>query len=246
MLITILGNLGSGKTLFMVINAFFSSNLPIVSNFKLNFGNKKEIEPFDLKKFIRAEYENCIILLDEAYNYLESRISSNELNRIMSYILFQSRKKNVTLYITAQLYSSIDKRFRQLTDMLIIANKTNRFNYTITDFNSTKSFSITFEKAAQFYQMYNTNEIIQIQNKKIIFNNLTSENKMSEIQFLADEIIEFYKKDEITNITSNLVDLYCMSYEIPKFMVKPTFTAIKLKLDKIKKKSRKKKVQQEE
>ena len=240
MLITVLGNLGSGKTLFLVMNAYFSPKLDIVSNFKLKFENRPYI-PFDLKKFLRCEYDNCIILLDEAYNYIESRISTNEINRIMSYMLFQSRKKNVTIYITAQLFSTIDRRYRELSDMIVTAENTSDFNYTINFGAKTKRFSISKENAKQFFDMYDTNEVIKLVDKKTTFDLKKGSDKMSEIELYALEIIEYYKSEEIENVTRNLVDLYFTSKDYPKFLEKDTFTMIKLIKDRksSKKKSKK-------
>ncbi|MFW9949622.1 MAG: AAA family ATPase [Candidatus Thorarchaeota archaeon] len=232
MLVAILGNLGSGKTLLSVINAYYS-NLPIVSNFFIDFSNR-EIESFDLDRFLRADYQNCIILLDEAYNYLESRISGSELNRVMSYILFQFRKKNVTMYFTAQLFSTIDRRYRELCDMIIVAKsrdptKKENFSYTITNFLITKKFVLDYEKASEFFTMYDTKEVILNHNPKLEFNLKSDTDKMSEITMIAEEVNQFYEKKN--TLTRNMVKLYFTTHKLPSFLITEVYTQAKLLRD---------------
>ncbi len=228
MLCTIIGNLGSGKTLLATILAYYS-NLPIISNYSIEFPNK-QIEEFNLNKFIRAEYSNCVIVMDEAYTYLESRISGSELNRIMSYILFQSRKKSVQMYITAQLLSSLDKRYRELSDMFIVANRIGvNFQYFVLVGNQQSNFILKYENVLPFFDMYNTNEVILSTDKKILFDTQESADKLKEIEKYADEITEFYKERKIKAITKNLVDLYATTNNVPKFLTKDIHSVIRMR-----------------
>lgn len=229
MLITILGNLGSGKTLFMVVISYFSQK-PIVSNFEVKFSNRI-IEKFNLNKFVQAKYENCIILLDEAYTYLESRVSANELNRIMSYILFQSRKKNVELYLTTQLLSTIDKRYRELSDVFIVAQRdqNENFCYYITDKQKTVKLCLDYMKMLPFFELYDTNQIILTNNQKILFDTKDESQKDEEIEKQADIIEEFYNNEGLTNITKSMVQLYAMKKGLPNFLVESIFATLKIR-----------------
>ena len=119
--ILILGGLGSGKTLFMTILAKMIAK-PIFSNYALKFSDIA-VKPLEIEKLFHSEYQNCCVLMDEAYIYLESRISGSEMNRCLSYVLFQSRKRGVILILTAQLSSSVDVRFRELVDIVIHCEK---------------------------------------------------------------------------------------------------------------------------
>lgn len=228
MLITILGNLGSGKTLLMVCLSYYSK-LKVISNFQLSFIHK-QCESFNLSMFLRCEYSDCIILLDEAYSYLESRVSGSELNRIMSYMLFQSRKKNVLLYITAQLLSSIDKRYRQLSDIFIIAERKNLdFQYFVYFNNQVTSFILKFEKMLPFFDLYNTNEVISTTDNKILFDVKESNDKLEAIIEYTTEIKNYYYKKGIKSITKNLIDLYITTHtNIPKFLAKEIHSYIQL------------------
>lgn len=227
MLTIICGTMGSGKTLLSTILAYHSKYDCIVSNYHIKFEHKTVLE-FDIKKFINAEYENCCLLLDEAYSYLESRISGSDLNRLISYILFQSRKKNIDMYLTAQLISTLDLRFRNLCDFYIVATKNmNYFEYNILNVysNQSKTIYINKSKCNNFFQLYDTNEIILPNLKGIQDKILTGNQKMQKANEIATEIIEKY--DE-TRITFDLVQSYCIEYEIPKFLEKMIWVQVKL------------------
>jgi hypothetical protein len=161
MLISIFGHMGYGKTLlavYLCYKAFSKFNYPIFSNIKLNFPYK----PITIDNILSAKIKKGIVLLDEAYAYIESRASMRKINRIFSYILFQSRKRQLHFILTSQLYSTIDKRFRDLSDLLIIALEpdANYFNYFITDNQRYKIFKFPKKEAEKYYQLYDTREIV--------------------------------------------------------------------------------------
>lgn len=240
-LATILGNLGSGKTLFTVIIAS-DSKLPVVSNFKLNLPNV-ECLPFELNKFLKAEYSDCIIILDEAYTYLESRISQSELNRIMSYILFQSRKKNVTIYLTAQLFSTIDKRYRELSEFLVIAYRKNLdfadFVYYVYSKTKKRKIVIPFTKAVDFFKYYDTNEVVFERDEKLDFRLKDGKEKSNDIDEIAILVKEHYAKIGIEKITKDMVKLYFTITELPEFLVGSVYTKLSIENKKSKQKKAK-------
>lgn len=225
MLTVISGNLGTGKTLFLTMIGYYSDKA-VVSNFKTNFPNKKSIE-FDVNKFMRCEYENCIILMDEAYIYLESRLSGSEKNKLMSYILFQSRKKTVDLYLTVQLRSTIDKRYRELTDVYMLADLTDlTYNYLIKT-RGNKYFGLIKllkRKVIPLYAMYDTNEVILPDENALLNQTLSGKEKMNETTIIGDKIMEEFPK---TQLTRDFVDLYFLKNELPKFLKGYTYTYIR-------------------
>lgn len=231
MLIPILGNLGAGKTVLMVIFSFYSDKL-VVSNFDLFFTHKKT-EPFEINKFLSGQYENCIILLDEAYTYLESRVPASELVRIMGYILMQSRKSKVDLYLTAQLLSSIDKRYRELSDYFIVAdsrkNEYDDFTYHLSDKNQYFTFKLDYLKVLPFFELYNTNQKILTTNPKILFDTKNSDEKEEEINNYANIIEEYYENEGLTNITKSMVQLYATTKKVPHFLVESIYAELKIR-----------------
>lgn len=164
MLISILGNLGDGKTLFLAILSR-ESKRDIHSNFELK-NNKfyKQLKVIDLLDLPN----NIEVYLDEAYTWLESRVSSKALNRYLSYILLQSRKRTINIFITAQLFSTVDIRFRQQSNMIILCEKIqnelqNGFRYKIINMKNKaiRYLYLPIEKAKKYFEYYDTYEIIE-------------------------------------------------------------------------------------
>lgn len=121
MIIGIHGLPRSGKTLLAVLMLKIASlhNRKIISNISL----KLKYEPMDLEKIVNLELSKCVCFLDEAYNYLDCRLSISKLNRVLSYFIFQSGKKDVDILYTAQLARSVDFRLADLANVKILANK---------------------------------------------------------------------------------------------------------------------------
>jgi len=159
MLILIHGRIGNGKTLLLV---YFSTKLKrlIYSNFKLDLPN---FRPFVLSKLSELP-TNINVFLDEGYILSESRRSSSNLNLIMTYIYNQSRKTKRDIYITSQLYSAIDKRFRLQANIIINCDKVNgNFFYTITNKETGQRTvkCISKEFSQKLFKLYDTYEIIK-------------------------------------------------------------------------------------
>jgi len=159
-LTVVLGDVGSGKTLIATILAI-RSNKKIYANYTIKDEKFTKIEPIDLATL----NEKAIIIIDEAYDWLESRISGRDINRFLSYILFQSRKRGIDFTLTAQLFSTIDVRFRQMANYFILAEEhPDGFAYKLIK-NSLKhygrvSFLLPFSEAEKYYDKYDTFEII--------------------------------------------------------------------------------------
>lgn len=195
MLIAILGNLGSGKTLFL---AYLSRKLKrtIYSNFNLKVKNFKHLKVIDLLNLPN----NIEVFLDEAYTWLESRVSSKALNRYLSYILLQSRKRTINIYITMQLFSTVDVRFREQSNIIILCKKVeDGFNYKIfnRENNCVNSFILPFNKAKECYEYYDTYEIVEPYDKgRLEFQLLQSDTKLL---FDVSKKIAIKIRDKIKN-----------------------------------------------
>lgn len=177
MLISVLGNLGSGKTLFLTYLAT-KFNRDVHSNYEIKVKHYKPLKVIDLLHLPN----NIEVFIDEAYTWLESRVSSKALNRYLSYILLQSRKRTINIYITAQLFSSVDVRFREQSNIIIVCSKVdNGFFYKILnrDNNGVKTLLFPFEKAKNYYKYFDTHEIIEPYDKdKLEFNLLQSDTEL--------------------------------------------------------------------
>ncbi len=193
MLISILGAFGSGKTLLLCIFAVMSTR-EVHSNFVLNMAKYRELTTLSLMDL----KDNIEVFIDEGYTWLESRISSSNLNRYLSYIILQSRKRTIDIYITAQLFSTIDLRFRENSDVIIkCLRKTSGFKYSFLNIRNRtiKSYFLSFKDAEEYYKLYDTYEIIEPHDKKAL-----------EFSLLLDNPIELDKRviEISNNISSNL------------------------------------------
>jgi len=210
MLTLISGGLGSGKTLFSVVIAHImhQHKKRVVANFAIEGISEK----FNVKTFLKAEYDNCVLILDEIYQYIDSRNSMSQLNRFFSYILFQSRKKSLEIYIIAQQTQSIDIRFRHLTDFEIKCQKRHfGFIYERIDTQTQENaFTLLrFEKAAQFFPLYNTNEIVFETSTKYI-----SQEEMSE--YCSTEATKFLEFIEYAKFTKGDLRIYAVEKGIER------------------------------
>jgi len=160
MLINICGGLGSGKTLLAVImlqNAK-KKGYHIFSNIKV-----KGSRFITLRDFLSLDFpQNSVILLDEVYVLAESRLSHSDTNLIISHLIFQSRKRGLFIITTSQLRRSIDVRLRDLADILIYARRIQKgFHYLVFYGPEIKSFILPYNVAKQYFNHYDTREIVE-------------------------------------------------------------------------------------
>jgi len=215
MKISLIGNIGSGKTLFLAIIGKHSKR-EIFSNFQLNLPLYNELEIIDLLDL----KNNIIVFIDEAYTWLESRTSMSTLNRYLSYIIFQSRKRNIDIYTTSQMFSSIDIRLRQQSDIIIECKRVNNdFLYTFKDSNNRiiSKFILPYNKAKKYFPIYDTYEIVEPNHKQSLEYNLLQQypNKLLEkVKEIAESIKNKIKKITHDSIKDTLLlNGYNTSYE---------------------------------
>lgn len=162
-LTVVLGPKGSGKTFFITLIAL-ESKRDVYANYKIELENYKPLEVIDF-----IDLPNDVdVMIDEAYTWIESRISGFFLNRFLSYILWQSRKRTVDIYLTAQRFRSLDLRFREETDVLVKCKP--RTNLEKDDFefeilwvveDKTTKLKMSYEDAKPYFDLYNTFEIVE-------------------------------------------------------------------------------------
>lgn len=164
MLTVITGNMGSGKTLLSTILAAHTNpQTRVFSNYQLRLPNYTALEP----ELLMEKETKGLIIIDEAYVWLESRTSGNRANRYLSYILYQSRKKGFNFILTIQNISALEKRFREQADTLVICRNNQlakRFEYFIyrKDFiNYTRAVRyLPWKKAEPYFRLYETTEVV--------------------------------------------------------------------------------------
>jgi len=173
MLIGIFGTFGSGKTLLMAILGYIvakNPNYQVYANFEIKHPKVKTIEPEDFLD-INPKNKKAMVLIDEAYAWLDSRMSMAKVNRFLSYVVLQSRKRNMDIFYTAQLSGSVDLRLRELTDIFIICQKLPTENgeqcfvYNVYEWKtlnklSEHHFIIRWNQAEKYFNRFDTREII--------------------------------------------------------------------------------------
>lgn len=168
MLVIILGNLGSGKTLIMTLLSYHDKR-EVWSNYKINSKNYRVLDVVDLLDLP----DNIILLMDEAYAWIESRVSSSTLNEYLSSILFHTRKTNTDIYLTTPMFSTIDKRFRHQANYIILCEHRNNFNtddfhflFYNKDNKTYGSNTLTYSNAKKYFNLYDTYEKIESHRKR--------------------------------------------------------------------------------
>jgi len=91
----------------------YRAPLKITSNNHLNFPYTHFDPQYFLEHLEDEELSECILILDEAYIYLDARSGSTKLNKLFSYFIGQTRKRGVNLYICTHHRDVLDKRLRR-------------------------------------------------------------------------------------------------------------------------------------
>jgi len=164
MLICVFGPIGSGKSLFATIYAYYCKWPKIVVDYTLDIPNK-EIVSFSQDLLLNSELSDCLIIIDEAYLFADSRTSKSKENLILSWLTFQSRKKNCDILYCVQLFGSLDKRIRNLINFYVFCEyvENTYFKYVILDEHliQINQFYLPYKTALMFFRLYDTNQIIK-------------------------------------------------------------------------------------
>ncbi len=237
---SIIGNLGTGKTLFIVILATSLKRL-IYSNFKIYLPNYRKLELIDL---IDLE-TNVNVFIDEAYAWIDSRASGSAVNRYCSYIVLQSRKTFTDIFLTAQLFGSLDVRFRLQSNVIVYCQKFGqkeynniivpaKFIYRIYNRESQliQSFDLDFEKAIPYFKLYDTLEIVDSNEKESLEYYLIKNNEKR----LKNKVLEYVKALENSNIkikklTHSSLNFALLINEIPLLYESYIYDYLKGKID---------------
>jgi hypothetical protein len=127
MIIGIEGPIGSGKTILMVryLRKDFVKGKAIFAN--LGLKNMK-YEKVDMSKILdmhenQFNLNKCSLGIDEITVFADCRCSGSKLNRLISYFILQSRKRNVDIYFTTQNLNMVDFRLIDYMDLQINCHK---------------------------------------------------------------------------------------------------------------------------
>jgi hypothetical protein len=123
---------GNGKTLSMtyyLLMDYIKQNKNCFSNHYISFPKRKNQiakqanseEIFNI--IFDDELDNCSVGLDELPIYMNSLDNDRDKIKFATKFIYQSRKKRINIYYTAQRQMDVHIRIRQQTDMTIIPTK---------------------------------------------------------------------------------------------------------------------------
>lgn len=173
MLTGIEGELGGGKTLLLVRYLQKENKInkrEILTNLTLTGIPYKPLNILELLEN-NTELNNVVLGIDELTVYTDCRMSMSKANRFFSYLVLQSRKRNVDVYYTTQSLGMIESRVVDHTYFIILCEKVyDKFNkllenyryYTIFDFRNRLNPKIKHfvMDIRPFFKFYDTNQII--------------------------------------------------------------------------------------
>ena len=226
-LFSFLGDVGTGKTLMATIMAIHDPR-PIYANYEIKVDSYHELFPETLNTL----REPSIVVLDEAYTWIESRCSGTPIHRYMSYILFQSRKRGMDIILTDQIDGVIDTRYRQMINYNILCELLPDigfeylvFKKSILGYHEPMPFIMPFEIAELFYQYYDTHEIISSIDEELMYKVSThQDDTVEKVDAIADKIIVL---SQGRKLTKGVVADFCLRNDYPRFMVNLVSDAIK-------------------
>ena len=226
MLCLVLGDLGSGKTLFLAYVASHTPDIPILSNFPLKLSNYQVLEPENL---LSLKYKEALILIDEGYTEIESRTSGNSRNLYWSYILFQSRKRGLDFYVASQLASTLDIRFRDMANIIIFCDKQKQgFIYHILKQSalhpSETTRILSYEKAEKLYPIYETKKPVMPPQMQELQMDFIIQDKVKLTGMIDRALNEI---GDIGKITRERVELALLEKGYPKRLAKYVYAKLK-------------------
>lgn len=182
MIVGIIGTRGSGKTITMAktVKEALKKGKIVYTNFKIN---KKAIEKKYHKKIKLLDNKffknykdfklyNCALFIDEIYVYIDSRTSGTKRNRLWSYFINQTRKRDVDLYFTTQFFRQVEVRLRDNTEFFVFPSVIGKQSTVKTDDDiiivnkiysykeRIKKIGIETFKANDYFDVYDTDEIV--------------------------------------------------------------------------------------
>lgn len=206
-LIHVLGRRGRGKTLRAVADAV-REDVPVYSNFKINIPRWEPITPVKLYTLRKPS----LIIIDEAYIWMDSRRSLLPLSTILSWILNQSRKRKMDIIVTNQLDRATDVRWREQADYNIYCKKVRQddgrfaFKYIVEEQDDEKQVmrrqiqTLSADQAEKLYPIYDTDEIVEPLNPDVLDALVTDPRElMPKVDEVANAIMERAPKVKVTD-----------------------------------------------
>lgn len=121
-----LGEQNCGKTLAMTYFAkkYYLDGYDIYANYNLSFKHTKLTGEI-LSKYTKnkIQFNKAVFLIDEIYLFMDSRNFGKKLNKLFSYFVLQTSKRDVHLLGTAQYFNTVEKRFRENANFKVFCSR---------------------------------------------------------------------------------------------------------------------------
>ena len=164
MIVGIEGSLGSGKTLLMT--RYLVKDAMAGRGVFANYGLKHiKHSVLDMKTMLsnNSDLQDVSVGIDEFTVFADCRTSMS--NKMITYFILQTRKRNVCLYYTTQDFSMLDKRIIRHTHLLARCThvKDNDDYRIVTFIDRRKDNAIPQSKMfyiPAWFRYYDTNEVI--------------------------------------------------------------------------------------
>lgn len=240
---TIVGDVGSGKTTLCTYLAVRDGR-DIWSNYGIKVERYHDLDPEQIE-----DLYDCVICGDELWSWLDCRVSGAKLNEYISYMLYTSRK-SATRYIgTCQSFMSIDLRWRQMTDYIVMCKNHGEpseflrdgrknprydpdgwFDYKIlkqsSDAPRLKNFRITFKDAYSIFALYDTYERFPI-NPDIRGGAIQDKCKLLErLEPIIDAMLE---QSPPAKWSRSAVEGHCTKNRLPKQYASVIYNEMRLR-----------------
>lgn len=193
---------------------------------------------------MKLPYEEAMLILDEGYEWLDARLSTTKVNMYFSYVLFQSRKRGLDIYVTAQEIRTLDIRFKEMANIIVycekyseIDNPSNyyyQYTFIVREIlrNITSTFIMDKDVCEKIYPLYHTKDIIQSDrmldmSEAFVFSNRTKLLNMITVAY--NDI-----KGEINTVTKDAIETALLEHNYPTRLTKFIYT--KMKKDRLKNK----------
>lgn len=156
------GRRGRGKTLLMTRRLYqrYLAGYRVMTNYHVNFPHEK----LDADRLLKMgdDLQDCAIGIDELHVLMDSRNSQSGRNKLLSYFILQTRKRNVVLFYTTQHEMQVDVRLRRNTDFWVKCERVgkNVFEYEVLDGMTLGTVAEFQMLGTKWYGLYDTRQAI--------------------------------------------------------------------------------------
>lgn len=204
--LTVLGDKGSGKTLFMCIIAMMFNSLK--KEFYTNFSMDKELVPYSRDFNIKNLYNNPNvegIFLDEMHNIADQNSNHTLETQLLVALFTQSRKRNQIIILSSLMFYKLAKDLRHLTNIIVYPEydiKEDTLKVVFWDFRTDLIAKRTITNVSKFFKYYNTYEIIVSDKIKGQLAQFMLKNK--KLQSEIKKKLDINEQDMLDNIEGRL------------------------------------------